>query len=183
MLLFLEKKKRISHYTQTGVSFHMNPYINFLVSLWFTVLKEFVPHPQTHVSLCRNGGGPSWRRKQRSTKKGFLFWSFQLLEQHFKMCGSGICFVKSFKILIESSNWILQRLETQNVRNWRQTLQNQELSWAVASAEFSTQPMPSIEMSSSPLKDTPGPAGKACQRFTSRALRSPGTLSPSEWLY
>lgn len=59
-----KKKKKVSHYTQTGVSIPVNPYINFAVSLWFIALKEFVPAPQTHVSLCRTVGGHTWRQNQ-----------------------------------------------------------------------------------------------------------------------
>lgn len=48
----------------------MNPYINVAVSLRFMVLKEFVPGPQTHVSLCGAvGGTPGGKR--RSTTEPF----------------------------------------------------------------------------------------------------------------
>lgn len=46
----------VPHYSQTGVSIPVNPYIHFLVSLHFMALKEFVPAPQTHVLLCQNVG-------------------------------------------------------------------------------------------------------------------------------
>lgn len=65
-----KKKEEGSHYTQTGVSIPANPYINFAVSLWFIALKEFVPVPQTHVSLCRTVGGTPGG-KIRSTTEQF----------------------------------------------------------------------------------------------------------------
>lgn len=52
----------------------VNLYINFALSLRFMALKEFVPAPQTHVSLCRTlGGGGTWREKKRSATKRFHF--------------------------------------------------------------------------------------------------------------
>lgn len=45
----------------------VNLYINFALSLRFMALKEFVPAPQTHVSLCRTlGGGGTWRKKKKT---------------------------------------------------------------------------------------------------------------------
>lgn len=69
--VLVEKVETVLHYTQTGVSIPMNPYINFAVSLRFMVLKEFVPVPQTHVSLCRTVGGTPGG-KNRSTNKKIL---------------------------------------------------------------------------------------------------------------
>lgn len=55
-----KEKKKASHYTQTGVSIPVNPYIN-------SALIEFVPGPQTHVSLCGAVGGAHLEAKNRST--------------------------------------------------------------------------------------------------------------------
>lgn len=58
----------------------VNLYINFALSLRFMALKEFVPAPQTHVSLCRTlGGGGTWKEKKQCATKRFHFSAAQFL--------------------------------------------------------------------------------------------------------
>lgn len=54
----------------------VNLYINFALSLRFMALKEFVPAPQTHVSLFRTLRGvevPGGKKKKQSATKRFHF--------------------------------------------------------------------------------------------------------------
>lgn len=61
---FLVERKKIIilHYIQDRCIHLPDPYIRFAISLWFRVLKEFVPRLETHV--CGNVGGTPGGKKQ-----------------------------------------------------------------------------------------------------------------------
>lgn len=64
----------------------------------------------------------------------------------------------------------VQKKKKEFLNNIRQTGNKN----AIASAKVTLR---ALQEWKSHLKDTPGPLGKTCQRFTSRAMKSPGTLS------
>lgn len=78
----------------------VNLYINFALSLRFMALKEFVPAPQTHVSLCRTlGGGGTWREKKTECNKTV---SLQCSSQ----------FLHSSRVFMYFSFWRTKRFNT-----------------------------------------------------------------------